>query len=124
MPKETLHRIKLVRIYELLRLESDEEHPLSVYDIMDKLSEYGISSERKSVQRDLQIMIDNGMDIREKAIGKKNGYYYEGKELDTWSVRFLLDAVQSAAFLTKNKTKEINAALSLLLGTYKAEVMN
>ena len=123
MAKKTSDRIRCAKIYDILRCESDEDNPMSAYEIMDELLNYGISSERKSVQRDLKALVDYGFGIMEKPKGKKKGYFAT-KDLDPWSVRFLMDATASAAFLTKKKTEEINASLASLLGDKKAEVMN
>lgn len=37
-------KVRLLKIWEILSTQTDQEHPLSTEDIMDKLSEMGIES--------------------------------------------------------------------------------
>ena len=49
MGKENFSKIKLLRIWEILKQESDEEHPLSTNQIIERLARGGISCDRKTL---------------------------------------------------------------------------
>ena len=49
MPRNEKGKQKLFRIVEILMRYTDEEHGLTINEIIQKLSEYGICAERKSL---------------------------------------------------------------------------
>ena len=49
MGKENFSKIKLLRIWEILKQESDEEHPLSTNQIIELLARGGISCDRRTL---------------------------------------------------------------------------
>lgn len=76
----------------------------------------GIECERKSIYKDIEVLMDYGMDII-KTRTPKNGFFLGTRPFETAEVRLLLDAVQSADFITKRKT-------GLLLEKIEAFVSN
>ena len=63
MPKSEKQKQKILYILKFLYENSDEEHTLTVNDIIAKLDEYDISAERRSVYRDIQTLQDFVFDI-------------------------------------------------------------
>ena len=53
MPRKEGQKRKLLVLLQILARETDERHPLSVPQIVEKLKEKGIEAERKSVYDDL-----------------------------------------------------------------------
>ena len=64
---------KLLYIMEIFLRETDEEHPITAAQIIEKLEAREIVAERKSIYRDIRALQDYGMDI-EKA-PEQNGFY-------------------------------------------------
>ena len=60
---ERVHRIKYVKILEMLRLESDEDRPLTTTYIIKKLKERGINIDRRTLYDDIKTLNDNGYEI-------------------------------------------------------------
>ena len=56
-------KLKLLYLKELFERQSDEEHLLSMQDILDALAAQGIRAERKSVYDDILCLQQFGMDI-------------------------------------------------------------
>ena len=56
MPRSANQQTKLLRLAQLLLHSSDEEHPLTVRQIIVELAKYDISAERKSVYDDLETL--------------------------------------------------------------------
>lgn len=56
-------KLKLLYLADLLRRETDEDHALSMSDILSRLEELGVHAERKSIYDDLSALEDYGMDI-------------------------------------------------------------
>ena len=115
-------RIKLMLLWDLLRQNTDEEHPLSTNQIIYKLEELGISVERKTLYEDIRILQANGYEIM-CARDRANRYYVEDRHFDVPELRILLDCVQSATFITPKKTKDFVSKIATLAGTQRAEVL-
>ena len=54
---------KLLYIMEIFFFFSDEEHPITAAQIIEKLEAREIVAERKSIYRDIRALQDYGMDI-------------------------------------------------------------
>ena len=120
MSKSENQKIKLLRLYEYLRMDSDEEHPRGMSEIIKELESQGIKCERKSIYSDIKLLREYGYDIQTK--GYK--YYLATRELKLGQIRFLIDATQAATFLPVNQTKEICGALEMLAGSHQAELVH
>ena len=122
MNTDRIKRIRLMKIWELLCRESDEEHPLTTDEILTRLAEMGISSCRKTLYEDIEILNENGYEVL-KTRSKSNKYYVMERAFDLPELRILMDAVQAAKFITKDKTEEFIKKIASLAGGKKAEVL-
>lgn len=124
MPKSEKQKIKLLRLYEYLVRESSEETPKSMGEIIRYLQNDGIACERKSIYSDIAVINEYYKGKDGKGIIRGGGPYYvldADRKLGYDKMRFLLDAVQSAAFLTDNQTKELIHAIKQLAGSRQQE---
>ena len=58
--RENCQKIKLLKLYDLLRQETDEQHPLTTMQILEHLAAMGISCERRTVAKDMAILNAHG----------------------------------------------------------------
>ena len=115
-------RIKLLKIWEILCQETDEEHPIESTVLIERLADIGIPCERKTIYRDIEALKEYGYEV-ECERGKKNQYYVLDRSFDLPELHILLDAVQAASFITPKKTKEIVNKIADLAGSRKGEVL-
>lgn len=115
-------RIKMLKIWELLCQETDEEHPMETTTILQKLKEMGIVCDRRTLYSDIKILNACGYEIFCKR-AKNNEYYVVDRKFDIPELRILLDAVQAASFITEKKTEEFVDKLATLAGSRKGEVL-
>lgn len=116
-------KIKLLYIKEILEKYTDENHILNSGEITDMLFEqYGLESERKSIYKDIDILIDYGLDII-KTRTPKNGYFIGSRSFELAEIRLLSDAVQAADFITKSKTKKMLIKIEDLASVYQAKAL-
>ena len=54
MPRAAGQKLKLITLARILWEETDEEHPMTISEMMCRLKAQGISSERKSLYDDLE----------------------------------------------------------------------
>ncbi len=116
-------KLKLLYLKEILEKYSDENHILNSNDIADRLlRDYGLECERKSIYKDIEVLMDYGMDII-KARTPKNGYFLASGMFEIAEIRLLSDAVQAADFITKNKTKKLVEKIEGFTSIYQAETL-
>lgn len=103
---------------ELLE-KTDENHPLSVVDLIWMLSENGISAERKSIYHDIEVLREFGIDIESRR-EKPAGYYVANRDFELPELKILVDAVQCTRFITKKKSEELIRKLENLASKSEA----
>lgn len=116
-------KVKLLYILDFLLKNSDEEHPVTVDEISDMLKEKGIECERKSIYSDVQNLTKYGIDIISVRTPKR-GYAVCSRDFELPEVRLLIDAVQSADFITAKKTKELIKKIETLCSTNQATALS
>ena len=103
MKAESVSKIKYLKIWDILRQETDEQHPMSTPDLIARLEACGISCDRRTLYRNIEELNENGYEILVKK-GKSNGYYVEDRSFDIPEIQILMDAVQAASFITDKET--------------------
>lgn len=119
---DSLNRIRPLRIWEILRRETDEEHPMGTETLREILREGGIECHRSTLYEDIKLLNENGYEILTRR-GRSNQYYVMDRSFSNPEVHILMDAVQSASFITEKKTAELVDKISELAGSQKGLVM-
>lgn len=97
-------KLKLLYLRDIFEKFTDEEHILNSAELVEQLKSYGIDCERKSIYKDIDILIDFGMDII-KTRTPKNGFFLASRQFEEAEVRLLCDAVQAADFISQRKSR-------------------
>lgn len=106
MKQEKAYKIKLIKILEILRQDSDEDHYIESTEILSKLAAMGIECDRRTLYGDIDVLNDFGYEVLcEKNPGKPNKYCVVDRSFDVPELRILMDAVQASSFITPSKTK-------------------
>jgi predicted DNA-binding transcriptional regulator YafY len=113
-------KVKVLHICDILREYSDEEHPLTAAALAAELSKHGLSAERKAIYSDVDLLIDYGYDIIKNPPPYK-GYYLGERDFQLAEARLLVDAVESAQFITESKTAELVEKIERSLSVYQRE---
>ena len=116
-------KMKMLALWEILRQESDAEHPLSTNELCRKLQAKGIPCERKSVATDMAQFKSYGFDVESKKIGRERVYYIEDRQFSVPELKILIDAVQAATFITEKKTGEMVDKIAALGGSHRSEIL-
>ena len=113
-------KLKLLYLADILKRDTNEDHVLSAIDLTKRLADYGISSERKSIYSDIEILKDYGFDII-LTRSPKYGYFLASTDFEPHEVRLLMDAVQAAGFISNKKTKQLIEKISSLTNNYDSK---
>lgn len=107
MAKGENQRLKLFYLLDILNTYTDDEHALSMTEIVSLLGDYGVNAERKSIYTDIEELKKYGADI----IGEKEGQGYTyrigNRKFELAELKLLVDAVQSSKFITRKKSSEL-----------------
>lgn len=124
MAKEANQKLKIIYLMKILLEKTDEEHSITMNDMIAFLEAYGIKAERKSLYNDIECLRQYGMDI----IGRKRNrtYYYSvGKrEFELAELKLLVDSVQAAKFITAKKSNELIKKIEGLASKYEASLLH
>ena len=123
MSKRGNQKGKLLILLQILREKSDENHPLSMPDILRALEEHGISAERKSIYDDFLTLEELGYRV-ERVTGRPGGYYLDTHLFLLPELKLLVDAVQAAKFITKEKSRELIRKLESTVSTPTAAALS
>ena len=123
MPEENCQKVKLLKLMELLRQETDENHPITTSQIIRRLNEMGISCERRTVGKDMRTLQKQGFEIMSELRGHENSYWIADRSFELPEIKILMDAVQAALFIPEDKTEVLLEKLAALGGTHQAELL-
>ena len=107
-------------VAKMLYEQTDEEHYLTIAQIIDQLNnQYGISTSRGTVGDDIKVLQEFGLEI-EVEQSTQNRYYLIGRRFDLPELKALIDAVESAKFIPTDKSSALVSKLSLLASPFVA----
>jgi len=120
VPKEYNQKLKLLYLLKILTQYTDENNHLTMGEIIEKLAQYGIKAERKSIYSDIRMLKQYGVDI---ICQKTNtfGYYIGHREFEVAELKLLVDSVQSSKFITKKKSNALIKKLEGLTSIHLAK---
>ena len=123
MAEEKNQKIKLMKIMEILRQETDEEHPMTKVELSARLVAMNVSCSPRSLIRDIKLLNEQGYEIMERLIGHEKGYYVCDRSFSVPELKILIDAVQAASFVTDKKTGELVDKIAALGGSHRAGIL-
>lgn len=106
-------KLKLLYLMQLLLEKTDEEHTLTVPQMISELAKLGISAERKSIYDDLEYLKLFGLDICSVRT-KTYGYFVASRDFELPELKLLVDSVQASKFITHKKSMELISKIEKL----------
>lgn len=120
MAKSEKQKLKLLYLMQLLLEKTDEEHAVTMPEIIEYLEKNDIQAERKSIYNDIQLLTDFGLDII-SIKERPGGYYLASRQFELAELKLLVDAVQSSKFITSKKSRELIKKLGTLCSDSQAK---
>jgi predicted DNA-binding transcriptional regulator YafY len=109
-------------IFKYLWETTDESHPVSLADISAHLSQYGITADPRTLRKDIEQLVEFGVDIvKDRRV--QNLYHVATRHFEAPEVKLLIDAVQSARFITPGKSKELVKRLTTFVAPGDAALL-
>ena len=123
MVQDNYRKIKLLKLLELLRSDSDEQNPMTTSQLCGRLEGMGIVCDRRTLSKDIMLLNEHGYEIMDTTVGHEKGYYIDDRGFSVPELKILIDAVQASAFITEKKTRELVEKLAVLGGNHRAELL-
>ena len=120
MPKGMNQKFKLYRLAEIMLELTDEEHYITMPEILTALEQYEIHADRKTIYNDLRDLEVLGIEVEGEAVGKGYHYHVVNRPFELPELKLLVDAIQSSKFITERKTNTLIKKLEKLLSKYEA----
>jgi len=119
MAKGQGQKRKLLALEQILTERTDEEHPMTMEQIIAELERWGVSAERKSIYSDMEELRGCGVDVQVNR-GRGGGWFVGERPFQLAELKMLVDTVQSSRFLTRKKSDELIAKLEKLTSAHQA----
>ena len=120
MPRGTNQKFKLYRLAQIMVERTDEEHYITMPEIMAALGEYGVTADRKSIYIDLRDLEVLGIEVEGEPVGNRYHYHVVDRPFELPELKLLVDAIQSSKFITERKTNNLIRKLEKLVSRYEA----
>ena len=113
MPRSANQKLKLLCLCRILWERTDEDHPLTVPELIQALEAWDIKAERKSIYDDMEALRTLGMDVQSRK-GKSPGWFLGERTFQLAELKLLVDAVESSRFITAKKSERLIEKLGKL----------
>ncbi len=121
MPTGENQKLKLFYLNKIMLEQTDDEHGLTIHEIISELAKYDVYAERKSIYRDFEVITESfGTEIVMEKVGRQYYYHVGNKKFELAELKLLVDAVQSSKFITERKSANLIKKLTEFSSIYEA----
>ena len=121
MPKGTNQKLKLYRLAQIMLENTDDEHYITMPEIMEELGKYEVTADRKTIYADLRDLSVLGIEVEGEPIGNRYHYRVVNRPFELPELKLLVDSIQSSKFITEKKTNILIKKLEKLVSKYDAQ---
>ena len=98
---------RILYLLKILQERTDEEHQLSTNQLIEILNdEYGISTYRTTISKDVTALQQFGIDVV-SVRSTQTRYFIGDRDFELAELKILIDAVESSKLITHKKSKEL-----------------
>lgn len=123
MAKSAMQKSKILYLMKIFYEQTDDEHGLTVGEIIDRLDSIGVSAERKSIYDDIETLRAFGLDI-EMRKDRQFRYHLISRALELPELKLLVDSVQSSKFISHKKSMELIKKLEGFTSQHQARKLS
>ncbi len=118
-----MKKTKMLKLTEILLQESDAEHPITTQELINKLAEYDISCDRRTLANDISQLQEMKYPIKSTKVGHSNAFYIEQHNFSIAELKILIDAIQAASVIPEEMTNVLIEKIANLGGSNCAELL-
>lgn len=114
---------RIVRMLRLFQTQTDEEHPISTFEIIEYFKGLGTVIDRNTIRDDVDTLNACGIEIIILE-GRPNRYYFTDSKFQLPELKLLVDAVEGSKFITAKKSRELVGKIISMASTGYADQLN
>ena len=114
---------RIVRMTQLFRTQTDEEHTMSTDDIIEHFGKMDTVIDRNTIRDDIDMLNACGIEIIILA-GRPNRYYFADRKFQLPELKLLVDAVEASRFITARKSGDLVDKITSMASAGQAEELN
>ena len=114
-------KFKLYYLAKIMLEKTDEEHYITMPEIMEQLGRYDVTADRKSIYSDLRDLEKLGIEVEGEPVGKGYHYHVINHQFELPELKLLVDSIQASKFITEKKTNQLIKKLEGLVSEYEAK---
>lgn len=118
MPRGSNQKFKLYYLAKILIQKTDSTHYITMPEIIKELERYDVSAERKSLYNDIKDLEKLGLEVVGEPVGRSFHYHVVSSKFELPELKLLVDAIQSAKFITEKKSNELIKKLEDFVSCY------
>ena len=115
---------KMLYLVKIFLEETDDNHYITMPEIIQKLEAYGVNADRKTIYRDIDELKRFGLDILTSQDGRNYYYYIGSRDFELPELKLLVDAVQSSKFISEHKSRELIGKIEALASKHDASQLH
>ena len=117
-------KMKMLHLIRIFSQETDDEHALTLQEIIAKLAAVNITADRKTLYTDFEDLRQFGFDIITQQRDRTTYYHLGERDFELPELKLLVDSVQAAKFITTRKSQELIRKLERYTSVYQAAQLN
>ena len=124
MAKGSNQKLKMLYLAKIFAEQTDEEHALTMQEIIARLNGFDVSADRKTLYLDFEELRRFGLDLISEQRGHNTYYYLGARDFELPELKLLVDSVQAAKFITNKKSHELIRKLESLVNVQQAQQLH
>lgn len=120
MPKGSNQKLKLYHLAQIMLENTDDNHYITMPEIMSTLEAYEVTADRRTIYADLKDLEALGIEVEGEPVGGGYRYHVVERPFELPELKLLVDAIQSSKFITERKTNALIRKLEKLVSKYEA----
>ena len=101
--------------------KTDDDHYITMPEIMEELATYDVTADRKSIYTDLRDLSVLGVEVEGEPVVNRYHYHVVERPFELPELKLLVDSIQSSKFITEKKTNTLIKKLEKLVSKYDAQ---
>lgn len=111
-------KLKLLYLAKIMQEKTDDNHALTMSEIIAELNKYDIEAGRKSIYDDIAVLNDYGIEILKYQEGMNTYYHCASRNFEMAELHIIIDAIASSKFISVKKSKELIRKLEDMVSIY------
>ena len=117
-------KLKMLYLVKIFSEETDDNHYLTMPEIIRKLADHGVNADRKTLYQDIAELKKYGLDILTSQDGRNYYYFLGSRDFELAELKLLVDSVQSSKFISEHKSRELIRKIESLASNHDASQLH